>query len=199
MQREATLVPRFSGGPYGPGDTVEGVPVPREPIDRLRSLTGCLRYTDRSPDFAGGGMQSSELQLHAGAIDQGHEIPFALRIPDDAYPNWQKPSTDRFGTLSWSLVLQADIAAGLDTTTTHAIPVDTGGRPWTGPAPLGEERIKRQVEDWDVEVIPDRWSLRRGDEVTVQVRIGKPKTGRPKLEIGVVCQAFYDVEETVRT
>jgi hypothetical protein len=56
VQREARLVPRFSGGPYGPGDTVEGVLVPREPMERVRTLNGYLRYTDRSPNFAGGAM-----------------------------------------------------------------------------------------------------------------------------------------------
>jgi hypothetical protein len=132
-------------------------------------------------------------------VEQGQEIPFALRLPDDAYPNWEAPSTEEFGKLSWSLVIEADIAAGLDTTSTHAVPVDTNGRAWIGPAPLGEEKVKRQVKNFDVEVIPDRWSLRRGDEVTVQVRIGKPKAYRPKLEVGVLCNAFYDVEEAVRT
>jgi hypothetical protein len=199
MQREATLVPRFSGGPYGPGDTVEGVLVSREPIGGVRTLTANLRYLDRSPQFAGAGIQGAALQLHEGPVAQGQEIPFSLRIPDDAYPNWDQPSTEKFGKLSWSLVIEADIAAGLDTTTTHPVPISANGHAWTGPAPVGEEKVKRYVKDWDVEVHPDRWSLRRGDEVTVQVRIGKPKAERPKLEVGVLCQAYYDVEETVRT
>jgi hypothetical protein len=198
MSTEARLVPLFSGGPYGPGDTVEGVLVLREPMDGLRALSGYLRYTDRSPHFAGGAMQSPAVRLHSGPIDLGQKIPFELRMPDDAYPNWQEESTS-FGSLSWSLVLEADIAAGLDTTTTHAVPVDTNGRMWTGPAPLDEERVKRQVKDFDVEVIPDRWSLRRGEEITVTVRIGKPKAERPKLEVGFFCNAVYDVEEAVRT
>jgi hypothetical protein len=195
MRREATLVPRFSGGPYGPGDTVEGVLVPREPMERVRTLTGQLKYLDRSPNFAGAATHDSAVRIHEGPLEQGQEIPFALRIPADAYPNWKEPSTERFGTLSWSLVIEADIEAGLDTTTTHAIPVDTNGRVWTGPASLGEQKVKRLVDDWDVEVTPDRWALRRGEEVTVEVRIGKPKADRPKLEVGVLCQAFYDVEE----
>jgi hypothetical protein len=33
--------------------------------------------------------------------------------------------------------------------------------------------------------------------VTVNVRIGKPKADRPKLEVGVLCQAAYDVETKV--
>jgi hypothetical protein len=63
-----------------------------------------------------------------------------------------------------------------------------------GPAPLGEQKVKRYVDNWDVEVIPDRWALRRGEDVTVEVRIGRPKADRPNLEVGVLCQAFYDVE-----
>lgn len=198
MTRDARLVPRFTNGGYGPGDTVEGVLVPREPIDRVRALSACLRYADRSPSFAGAAIETAAEPLHSGPVELGREIPFSLPLPDDAYPNWQEPSTERFGSLSWSLVLKADIAAGLDTTTTHAIPLDTNGRAWTGPAPSGEERVKRQVKSFDVEVIPDRWALRRGEEATVEVRIGKPKADRPKLEVGFLCQAFYDVEETVR-
>jgi hypothetical protein len=199
MDKAPRLVPCFSGSAYGPGDIVEGVLVSREPIDRVRALNGYLRYTDRSPHFAGGAMQGVPVQLHHGPVAQGQEIPFALRLPDDAYPNWQEESTARFGTLSWSLVVEADVAAGLDTITTHAVPVDGNGRAWAGPAPLDEEQVKRQVKDFDVEVIPDRWSLRRGEELTVTVRIGKPKAERPKLEVGFFCNAVYDVEEAVRS
>jgi hypothetical protein len=199
MDREPRLVPCFNGDGYGPGDMVEGVLVSREPIDRVRTLNGYLRYTDRSPHYAGGAMQGTPVQLHRGPVERGQEIPFALRMPDDAYPNWQEESTEGLGTLSWSLVVEADIATGLDTTTTHAVPVDANGRAWTGPAPLHEEKVKRQVKDFDVEVIPDRRSLRRGEELTVTVRIGKPKAERPKLEVGVFCNAMYDVEETVRS
>jgi hypothetical protein len=196
VPREATLVPRFHGGPYGPGDTVEGVLVPREPMEGVRTLSGYLRYLDRSPSFAGAATHDSAVPLHEGPIDVSQEIPFALQIPADAYPNWEEPSTDKMGTLAWALVIEADIESGLDTTTTHAIPVDTQGRAWTGPTPLGEQNVKRYVDNWDVEVTPDRWDLRRGEEVTVDVRIGKPKAGRPELEVGVLCQAFYDVETT---
>ena len=187
-------MPRYAGGPYGPGDTVEGVLVASEPIERLRTLNGYLRYVDRSPSFSGAESYASVEPLHEGPVDRDQEIPFALRLPDDAYPNWEDPSTADYGTLSWSLVLEADVQAGLDTITTHAIPVDTGGREWTGPPPTGEQEVKRQVDGWDVEVTPDRWALRRGEELTVALRIGKPKAERPKLEVGVLCQAFYAVE-----
>jgi hypothetical protein len=194
VRREATLVPRFDGGPYGPGDPVEGVLIAREPLDRARTLTAELRFVDRSPSFAGATTYGPVVSIHEGPVAVGQEIPFALQIPDGAYPSWSEQSTAKIGALAWALVIQADIEAGLDTTTTHDIPVDTSGRSWTGPAPLGEQKVKRYVDNWDVEVTPDPWVLRRGEEVTVRVRIGKPRADRPKLEVGVLCQAFYDVE-----
>jgi hypothetical protein len=194
VRREATLVPRFAGGPYGPGDTVEGVLVPREPMEKLRALSAELSYVDRSPSFSGAVPNGAAVTIHDGPLAMGQEVPFALQIPSDAYPNWDEPATEKMGELKWSIVIQADIEKGLDTTTTHSIPVDTQGRTWTGPAPSGEQKLKSQVDDWDVEVIPDRWTLRRGEELSVEVRIGKPKADRAKLEVGVMCQMFYDVE-----
>ena len=97
MRREATLVPRFSGGPYGPGDTVEGVLVSREPMERVRTLTGQLRYLDRSPSFSGAATHDSGAVLHEGPVGMGQEIPFTLRIPADGYPNWDQPSTAKKG------------------------------------------------------------------------------------------------------
>jgi hypothetical protein len=140
MRREATLVPRFSGGPYGPGDTLDGVLVPRAPMEGVRTLGGHVRYLDRSPSFAGAATHESAVPLHEGPVELGQEIPFALRIPAAAYPSWEEPSTAKMGTLSWALVIEAEIESGLDTTTTHAIPVDTHGRTWTGPRPWGSRR-----------------------------------------------------------
>ena len=87
MRREATLVPQFAGGPYGPGETVEGVLVAREPLERARRLNAYLRYVDRSPSFSGAETYDAMEPLHEGAIGAGDEIPFKLRLPDDAYPN----------------------------------------------------------------------------------------------------------------
>ena len=148
MAREARLVPRFAGGPYGPGDTVEGVLVAREALGRARRLNAYLRYVDRSPSFSGAATYGSAEPLHEGPVERDQEIPFALGIPDDAYPNWEERSTADYGTLEWSLVIEADIGAGLDTTTTHAIPVDSNGRTWTGPRSHGRaeaEAVRRQV------------------------------------------------------
>ncbi|HLM08471.1 MAG TPA: hypothetical protein VK307_02090 [Thermoleophilaceae bacterium] len=198
MRREATLIPRYDGGPFRPGDVVAGVIVPREPLERLRSLTGELRYVDRSPSFSGAVTYGPVVPLHEGALAAGQEVPFSLRLPGDAYPNWDDAETAKYGELKWSLVLQADIQAGLDTTTAHSIPVDADGGTWTGPPPTGEERWRRLVDNWDVELIPDRWALRRGEELTVHVRIGKPKSDRPKLQMAVTCRLYYDVETSTR-
>jgi hypothetical protein len=107
------LVPRFDGGPYGPWDRVEGVLVAREPMERLRTLNGYLRYVVRSPSISGAATYDSAEPLHEGPVDQDQEIPFALRTPDDGY---------------------------VGTTTTHAVPVDTNGRAWTGRHPWASRR-----------------------------------------------------------
>ena len=188
------MVPRYDGGAYGPGDVVAGVLEVRQPVDRLRRLNAYLRYVDRSPSFSGAVTHATAEPLHEGPVEAGQEIPFSLTLPADAYPNWEDPSTADYGTLSWALVTEADIGAGLDTITTHAVPVDTQGRTWTGPDITGEQKLKGYVDSWDVQVTPDRWGLRRGEEVSMEVSIGKPKADRPKLEVGFMCQAFYVVE-----
>ena len=53
------------------------------------------------------------------------------------------------------------------------------------------------MKRWDVGIDPDRWSLRRGEGLTVGVEIGKPAPERETLEVGLMCQADYDLE--VRT
>ena len=190
----AELVPRFSSGPYGPGDLVEGAIVASEPLDGLRSLNAYLRYVEASPSFSSGTTADSAVPLHEGPLAQGQEVPFAFRLPADALPNWEDPRTRDHGTLAWALVLETDIAAGLDRIVTRQIPIDRGGREWAGPAPANQPRVRALVDDWDVSIEPDRWSLRRGDQVTFTVRIGKTKSERPKLEVRFVCQMNYRVE-----
>jgi hypothetical protein len=188
------LAPRFNSGPYGPGDVVEGAIVATEPLDRLRSVNAYLRYVAKSPSFTSGATHDSLVPLHQGPLAQGQEIPFSFRLPADALPNWEDPKTDGYGTLGWSIVTETDVAAGLDHTITHPIPIDRNGRPWTGPAPSNQPKTRALVDDWDVELEADRHSLRRGEDVTFTVRIGKPKSERPKLEVLFVCQVKYRVE-----
>ena len=81
-----------------------------------------------------------------GRWAQRQEIPFSLRIPTDALPNWEDASTYDYGVLGWALVVESDIAAGLDEIITRSIPVDRSGRTWTGPARRGEPRVQVSVE-----------------------------------------------------
>ncbi len=167
--------------------------VASEPMDGARVLNAYLRFVDRSRSYSAGVTHDSLAPLHEGPVAAGQEIPFSFRIPADAYPNWDVPTTADYGTLRWSIVIEADIAAGLDTITTHPVPIDPA-REWTGPTAANEPRFRKLVDDWGVEVEPDRWSLRRGEQVTMTLRIGKPKQERPKLEVLFACQVNYKVE-----
>jgi hypothetical protein len=191
---EATLAPRFNGGPYGPGDIVEGAIVATEPMDGMRSLNLYLRYVDRSRTHTGGVTHDSLVPFHQGPLAQGQEVPFSLRMPEDAYPSWEDPRTNDYGVLGWAVVMEADIEAALDPIITREVPIDRTGRDWPGPAPANQPRVNVFVDDWDVEVEPDRWSLRRGDELNVTARIGRTRSERPKLEVMLACQAVYKVE-----
>ena len=141
MAREATIVPRFSRDAFGPGDAVEGVLEVRESHDKLRRLSAYLRYLDRSPSYSGAVTHDAAKPLHEGPLEQGQEVPFSLRIPADALPSWDQPATAEMGTLSWAVVTEADVARGLDFTTTHAVPVTQDAGVWRGPEPSGEGEV----------------------------------------------------------
>jgi hypothetical protein len=78
VRREATLVPRFHGGPYGPGDVVEGVILARE-AERSRTLNAYLRYVDRSRSFSGA-IFDEWPPLDPSLPEQS----FTVRVPADA-------------------------------------------------------------------------------------------------------------------
>jgi hypothetical protein len=101
------------------------------------------------------------------------------------------------GSLFWALVVEADIGGGFDTTTRLPVPVDMR-RPWSGPAPTFPNGLEPNGKDWDVEIELDRWSLRRGEDVAVELRVGEPDGSRDTLKLGFICQAVYDVEEEYR-
>jgi hypothetical protein len=193
MRREATLVPRYARDNFAPGDLVEGVLEVREPIERLRRLDAHLKYLDRSPSYSGAITHASSEPLHEGPLERGQEIPFALRLPADALPNWNGQATEGMGTLSWALVLDTDVARGLDTITTHSVPVDQRAV-WYGPQPTGNGSVHTTVKRWDVAIEPDRCSLRRGERLTVAVEIGAPSPERETLQVGLICRADYAVE-----
>ena len=194
MLTQTPLAPRFTSGPYGAGDTVDGVIVAAEPMGDLRSMNLYLRYVGTSPSFAGGVTHDSLTPFHQGPLAAGQEVPFSLRLPEDALPNWEDPRTDDYGKLAWSLVMETDVAGGLDRIVTRPIPVVHDASRWPGPAPANQPRVNVFVDDWDVSVEPDRWSLHRGEELALTLRIGKPKSERPKLEVMLACQVVYRVE-----
>src|SRR5215216_5105997 len=145
------------------------------------------------PSFSGAETYDAVEPLHEGPVDGGRRSRSSSRIPEDAYPNWEDSSTSQYGELAWSIVFESDIAAGLDTITTHSIPIDADAK-WTGPEPTGERKTEALVKKSDVAVEPERWALRRGDELNFALRIGKPKAERPKLEVALQCQLCYHIE-----
>ena len=197
MRRDARIVPRFARDAFGPGETVEGVLDVIEPVDGVRRLDGRLEYVDRSPSFSGA-VTAAATTLHDGPVQPGGQIPFAFQLPVNALPNWDHPATAELGTLSWALVLQADVAAGLDTTTTHDVPVARDAV-WPGFGSADGAAVKESGGGWDVTIAPDRWSLRRGETVAVDVSIAEPEAGRDTLRVGLMCQADSDVETTSTT
>jgi hypothetical protein len=81
VRREATLVPRFHGGPYGPGDVVEGVILARE-AERSRTLNAYLRYVDRSRSFSGAAAGAA---LEMGLACQAFSVVETKKPGDDSY------------------------------------------------------------------------------------------------------------------
>ncbi|HKP88670.1 MAG TPA: hypothetical protein VJT75_01730 [Thermoleophilaceae bacterium] len=189
--------PRFARPSFGPGDLVQGTLEVVQPMDGLRTLNASLRYVDRSPSYWDSVSYAAAEPLHEGPAAVGDQIPFALQMPADAYPSWEEPLASRMGSLFWALVIEADIGGGFDTTTRLPVPVDAS-RPWTGPPPTFANRLNQTGKKWDVEIEPDRWSLRRGEVVGVDLRIGEPDASRETLKLGFICQAVYDVEEEYR-
>ena len=173
---------------------VDGVLEVVEPLDGVRRLDAYLKYVDRSPGYAGAVTQAAAEPLHEGPVAVGDRIPFAFELPADALPAWRHPATEDIGTLSWAIVTETDIAAGLDKITMHDVPVAEGAAGWRGPEPPAEGEVIASGGRWDVTLTPDRWALRRGETVTVTMEIGKPGPGRHSLELALACRAGYDVE-----
>jgi hypothetical protein len=203
---------RFARDAYGPGDTVDGVLVATEPV-KARVVKAELRYVDVSPDYVEGVTHESSGALHQGQLEPGTELPFTLRLPSEALPNWPEAlelgsiteqgigvrieSGSSPGRLYWAVVVNVDVPRRRDIEEPHPVPLSDDPGRWRGaePAP-GEREVKRVAKGWDVEIEPDRWALRRGEELTAAVEIGKPGSDREGLRVGLVCEAKYDVEET---
>jgi hypothetical protein len=195
VRREPRTVPRFARDDHRPGEAVEGVLEVVAPLGDVRRLDAYLKYVDRSPNLSGAVTHAAAEPLHEGPLEVGAHVPFALPLPADALPNWDHPATAELGTLSWALVVEADIGGGLDTITTHAVPVARDGV-WPGPAPGPDGQVMESGGGWDVTIAPDRWSLRRGETVTVDIHIGEPAPGRDSFKVGLMCQADSRVETT---
>lgn len=203
---------RLGAAAYGPGDTVDAVLVAAEPVTKSRSITAELRYVDESSDYVEGITHASSGSLHQGTLVQGAELPITLQLPADALPNWpegggvetlaeQGPmirlETSAPGRLQWELVVHVDVPRGSDITDRHPLPLIADPGAWRGTAvEPGERSVNRVVKGWDVEIEPDRWALRRGEELTAALTIGKPAADRTDLRAGLVCEAIYDEEHT---
>ena len=194
MARPASFVPHFNRDAYAPGDTVDGVLEVVEDVGHVRRLDAALKYVDRSPYFAEGVVHAAVEPLHEGPVEVGQRFPFALTLPADALPPWDDPSTKAFGRLGWSLVIETDIAHGLDRHTTLDVPIAAGAT-WTGPAPDPDTTI-RETAKWDVSITPSTWALRRGETLVVTMAIEKPDASRDSIELGLLCQAAYAIETT---
>src|SRR5262245_46309379 len=186
---EPMFKPRFDGEAFGPGDTVEGALVVTRP-ENIRTLNAALSYLDRSPGYTNWVKAQTAEPLHEGPVEAGMEVPFSFELPNDALPAWDDEATSKYGSLFWGLVLEADIARGLDTIATHRVPTDPGAD-WTGPEEPGEERTKGS-RGFDVLLTPSSWAPRRGDDITVAVEIGEPEAKRD-IKVGLLCQVGYDV------
>jgi len=204
---------RHAADAYGPGDTVDAVLVAAEPIKKSRSITAELRYVDESTDYVEGITHASSGSLHQGALESGAELPITLQLPADALPNWPEgPEIGAIaeqgpvirveagaapGRLRWELVVRADVPRGRDINDRHPLPLSADPAAWRGIAvEPGERSVNRVVKGWDVEIEPDRWALRRGEELAAALTIGDPGADRTGLRAGLVCEAMYDSEST---
>ena len=204
---------RFAAETHVPGDTVDGTLVLTEPLKKSRAITAELRYVDESRDYVEGITHASSGSLHQGSLEPGAELPFTLQLPADALPNWPEgEGVETFaeqgpvirieagsapGRLQWELVVQVDVPRGRDITDRHPLPLSADPGAWRGAAvEPGERSVKRVVKNWDVEIEPDRWALRRGEELAAALTIGKPAADRTDLRAGLVCEAIYDEEHT---
>ena len=202
------LVARFSAEAYGPGDAVEGVLVARRDI-KAREVRAELRYFDESVEYRESVTHDATGPLRAGDLAEGTELPFTLQLPREALPGWEhtgavevmslgpltasKYDSLERGRLYWAVVGKVDVPRAKDLEAINAIPLRRDPGIWRGPEPVaGSVEVERAGKGWDVEIEPGSWSLRRGEELTVDLVIGDPDDGRESLRMGLVCRMYWD-------
>ena len=101
------MSPRFTvqleGGPYRPGDVVEGRVQVLEG-GGSRALEVFLRYVERSPDYTDVPISIESGPLHTGDLREGSSYRFQLRLPDSSLPNYRS----EHGFLCWEIDVRSD-------------------------------------------------------------------------------------------
>ena len=93
----------LEGGPYQPGDVVEGRVTVLEG-GSARDLEVFLRFVERTRDYSESPVSVGSGPLHTGDLRDGASYRFQLRLPQDALPNYQS----KHGRLQWLVDVQAD-------------------------------------------------------------------------------------------
>ena len=94
---------QLEGGPYQPGDVVEGRVTVLEG-GSSRSLDVFLRYVERTRDYSEAPVSVGTEPLHSGDLHDRASYRFQLRLPHDALPNYES----EHGSLQWFVDVQAD-------------------------------------------------------------------------------------------
>lgn len=111
-----------SGGPYRPGDVVEGR-VTVEEGGASRSLEVFLRFVERSLRYVEVPVSIGSGPLHTGDLRAGSSYRFQIRLPDDALPNY----VSDHGSLQWEVLVRAD--KKLRTDAHERVPIDVTTEP----------------------------------------------------------------------
>ncbi|MGI8686065.1 MAG: hypothetical protein ACR2MO_13420 [Acidimicrobiales bacterium] len=99
------------------GDTVRGTILVVEG-GRSRTLTASLEFHERTEDAGRVARSAASERLHDGDLLAGMSFSFALRLPDDALPNFRS----EHGSLTWELHAHSD-ELGPDTHEHAEVPV----------------------------------------------------------------------------
>ena len=93
----------IEGGPYHPGDVVEGRVIVLEG-GSSRELEAFLRFVERTRDYLETPRSVGSGPLDTADLREGASYRFQLRLPHDALPNY----ASEHGSLQWIVGVQAD-------------------------------------------------------------------------------------------